>query len=127
MWGQGKSVDASTAKQRIIPTRVGTREAFCLDNANYQDHPHACGDKWIIVCLKLLSAGSSPRVWGQAVLSAVDFGFQGIIPTRVGTSRSSAQRFPCLWDHPHACGDKNVIFRKHTERRGSSPRVWGQV
>ena len=25
---------------------------------------------------------------------------------RVGTSKSSTQRFPCLWDHPHACGDK---------------------
>ena len=30
-------------------------------------------------------------------------------------------------DHPHACGDKNVIFVAGTDKEGSSPRVWGQV
>ena len=30
-------------------------------------------------------------------------------------------------DHPHACGDKYIEFENGIKRRGSSPRVWGQV
>ena len=30
-------------------------------------------------------------------------------------------------DHPHACGDKRVVSHLVNCRKGSSPRVWGQV
>ena len=66
-------------------------------------------------------------MWGQVKAEQEKEVSQGIIPTRVGTSKSSVQHFRCPWDHPHACGDKNVVILEHTERRGSSPRVWGQV
>ena len=46
---------------------------------------------------------------------------------RVGTSKSSTQRFPCLWDHPHACGDKQTGNFDMPVIQGSSPCVWGQV
>ena len=51
--------------------------------------------------------GSSPRVWGQALLAC----------SHEGDPR----------DHPHACGDKCSFAIKKSSSTGSSPRVWGQV
>ena len=50
-----------------------------------------------------------------------------IIPTRVGTR---SVLFFALFngeDHPHACGDKITSKNELSSKRGSSPRVWGQV
>ena len=73
------------------------------------------------------SSGSSPCVWGQARQLRGNKAEVGIIPMRVGTSKSSTQRFPCLWDHPHACGDKALCCCALDAYSGSSPCVWGQV
>ena len=51
-----------------------------------QDHPHAYGDKQILLLRLFRVLGSSPRVWGQAQGAAVFFRDEGIIPTRMGTS-----------------------------------------
>ena len=51
----------------------------------------------------------------------------GIIPTRVGTSYLWHSINKCKWDHPHACGDKQVQNYEKNGEKGSSPRVWGQV
>ena len=73
---------------RIIPTRVGTSWNNISIVKFAEDHPHACGDKVDRVSCDRQCEGSSPRVWGQAdfVLSYTDVA--GIIPTRVGTSKS---------------------------------------
>ena len=66
-------------------------------------------------------------MWGQAF--SVFRGRCGnrIIPTRVGTSRKEQANAVEDEDHPHACGDKLREYSRETHRRGSSPRVWGQV
>ena len=71
---------------RIIPTRVGTSlgEKYC--GVLKKDHPHACGDKTVLVYLDLCVKGSSPRVWGQVTRFQFMGQDIGIIPTRVGTS-----------------------------------------
>ena len=71
--------------------------------------------------------GSSPRVWGQAAITAEYNPINRIIPTRMGTSSLSLIFFLYAKDHPHAYGDKN--YRWYSERifQGSSPRVWGQA
>ena len=66
-------------------------------------------------------------MWGQAALMVKALEYEGIIPTRVGTSLSHWQHFPQAWDHPHACGDKQNLKRARENRKGSSPRVWGQA
>src|SRR5665811_2140764 len=53
----------------------------------------------------LLSAGSSPRVWGPLMLAKCAESLARFIPTRVGTTRRVSRRAIC------PCG--------------SSPRVWG--
>ena len=45
----------------------------------------------------------------------------------MGTSRAEILPYPVRWDHPHAYGDKTVLGLCQSYRRGSSPRVWGQV
>ena len=86
VWGQDKRIKNENVSTRIIPTRVGTRRKHSAKYPSSQDHPHACGDKIRLLAKHFLPLGSSPRVWGQVVLSA-----KNTSPIR---------------DHPHACGDK---------------------
>ena len=107
VWGQGKFASQSSFFVRIIPTRVGTRMRLNDRKRNFQDHPHACGDK--VFCRRLLLGllGSSPRVWGQVNTNTGIAIIIRIIPTRVGTSFKRFWRCNCCRDHPHACGDKH--------------------
>ena len=71
--------------------------------------------------------GSSPRVWGQADDLTDTNGGKRIIPTRMGTRKIHERINEMDKDHPHAYGDKTWKVEYHDWRRGSSPRVWGQV
>ena len=86
MWGQEILKNLGYATARIIPTRVGTRQAPIVDLFSARDHPHACGDKLSTRESGMLGEGSSPRVWGQVFFGLCLLGLVGIIPTRVGTS-----------------------------------------
>ena len=86
VWGQASVSVACTGWSRIIPTRVGTRQAPIVDLFSARDHPHACGDKLSTRESGMLGEGSSPRVWGQVFFGLCLLGLVGIIPTRVGTS-----------------------------------------
>ena len=105
---------------------MGTRYAEKIKRKGAEDHPHACGDKIFQLFYPKVCQGSSPRVWGQELLTFANGNLCRIIPTRVGTSFSI--NFMCfkIEDHPHACGDKRLLFGGNKHRRGSSPRVWGQ-
>ena len=70
--------------------------------------------------------GSSPRVWGQATSAFFVVAIPRIIPTRVGTRKTSITTRRKRWDHPHACGDKISLRSAYGRSLGSSPRVWGQ-
>ena len=65
VWGQVNTLYAFPVILRIIPTRVGTSTDNPNDIIDTEDHPHACGDKFKASETLSLSAGSSPRVWGQ--------------------------------------------------------------
>ena len=106
VWGQVADRIESLEKRRIIPTRVGTRWVKAATMAAFWDHPHACGDKSSQPIDILTSAGSSPRVWGQADFSRKLKTTKRIIPTRVGTRIRYHSYYYCCEDHPHACGDK---------------------
>ncbi len=67
VWGQVSGVIVDSVRNRIIPTRVGTRRYVQPTPANPEDHPHACGDKIPVLVTVAFSLGSSPRVWGQEV------------------------------------------------------------
>ena len=51
VWGQAENNYTFALTVRIIPTRVGTSVICKLDNGNVINHPHACGDKRLMVIL----------------------------------------------------------------------------
>ena len=110
VWGQVDGSIYRVALSGIIPTRVGTSDKLVRGYLEEQDHPHACGDKATVLMTKQSPLGSSPRVWGQAVTVGAVAIPSGIIPTRVGTSDTYSSDTPQGRDHPHACGDKLVMF-----------------
>ena len=83
--------DKETAKycvkseDRIIPTRMGTRQRYFDKRRRNRDHPHAYGDKGDKKSLVRVAMGSSPRVWGQVWQAHKNVEALRIIPTRVGT------------------------------------------
>ena len=127
VWGQDSYDYADYFENRIIPTRVGTRNNRLCSLTQNEDHPHACGDKFDRNDLLAVVSGSSPRVWGQADLRHYRVHHRGIIPTRVGTSSVFDVLQLLIEDHPHACGDKCSLPPNNRLCSGSSPRVWGQV
>ena len=66
-------------------------------------------------------------MWGQVKDFGIPYSFDRIIPTRVGTSNTCGNFVKIRQDHPHACGDKTLGRTSDNYRKGSSPRVWGQV
>ena len=67
-----------------------------------------------------------PRVWGQVYRRKIISAIIWFIPTHVGTRSFYPQMFRRRWDHPHACGDKDVLYALNakeiepaaTKRRG---------
>ena len=86
MWGQDVCISVVVLLDRIIPTRVGTSLSRHSCYMIIKDHPHACGDKQMIILCRVTIVGSSPRVWGQAFHRLRQCDNHRIIPTRVGTS-----------------------------------------
>ena len=126
VWGQVCMLYKCAISCRIIPTRVGTRRSYRRGILFLRDHPHACGDKFPIMCRLYLTHGSSPRVWGQGLADLDMRKSARIIPTRVGTRNFRICPYKPFQDHPHACGDKSNYQAFPNIRLGSSPRVWGQ-
>ena len=88
VWGQAITVKQKTLVFGIIPTRVGTRVWRTNEPRRCEDHPHACGDKCYTSIILQRVEGSSPRVWGQVIIRCAPALIVGIIPTRVGTSKT---------------------------------------
>ena len=125
MWGQ--VFNGVLVLKRIIPMRVGTSFTGNTWTANTMDHPHACGDKLIMLNGAMAKLGSSPCVWGQVYHRSGYSSVDRIIPMRVGTRNFLTQRAQVSQDHPHACGDKLKYAVRNGKIIGSSPCVWGQV
>ena len=90
VWGQESECIIIPTAFRIIPTRMGTRPRCLLPWSRMRDHPHAYGDKIFLMYLLMRVIGSSPRVWGQAEMRAIENTEGRIIPTRMGTRGGSS-------------------------------------
>ena len=127
VWGQVVGTIWEKYGLGIIPMRVGTSRLQRCKNKLKRDHPHACGDKYLLVTFTSAILGSSPCVWGQVSSLGFPIACCRIIPMRVGTSNCPCREYLRHQDHPHACGDKNSAKRCIIPSGGSSPCVWGQV
>ena len=126
VWGQETKRQPKGQEEGIIPMRVGTSALTVCHDDVVQDHPHACGDKPVLIKCDKSEIGSSPCVWGQVHAYIMVDVLCRIIPMRVGTSNTQLINCCKYKDHPHACGDKLICTFSMSKLIGSSPCVWGQ-
>ena len=127
VWGTGPLRPETSCIGRFIPTRVGNSSRSRTGRTRPPVHPHACGEQVDHAVVSVRGSGSSPRVWGTAVVHGERAAPDRFIPTRVGNSarrRTTAARRAV---HPHACGEQEHDRALGRCRAGSSPRVWGTV
>ena len=127
VWGtRGKQTCNRTAP-RFIPTCVGNTLWGAQVRYPFPVHPHVCGEHEILATVKLITTGSSPRVWGTHHAVAASYRKIRFIPTCVGNTyrlQAGAISRPV---HPHVCGEHDVAKVSDVRVGGSSPRVWGTL
>ena len=106
VWGQVTRYLHMLKDSGIIPTRVGTRKALDFAGVNYEDHPHACGDKSAYPSIMLQYKGSSPRVWGQVAVRQYDVFYPqiGVKPCSMAGGGVSKNIWNCFRTAPEGTG-----------------------
>ena len=126
VWGKPRRGGPRARRPGIIPTGVGKAATPSPSRPSGRDHPHGCGESWIVTTSESESLGSSPRVWGKRGIAVHPAPLQWIIPTGVGKASGAARPTPPSRDHPHGCGESAPVWLDNTRTAGSSPRVWGK-
>ncbi|PKV04347.1 hypothetical protein CQR51_1310 [Bifidobacterium pseudolongum subsp. globosum] len=75
--------------------------------------------------VKLIGAGSSPRLRGTPQPQQSVYERRGIIPALAGNTLVSGVVPPASWDHPRACGEHGKSALVDVYGTGSSPRLRG--
>ena len=104
-WGTRASCCRFPFVVRFIPTHVGNALPCAARAASMAVHPHARGERTLVLTWRVSAHGSSPRTWGTR---------------RSGPGRPSS---PAV--HPHARGERAVCEDGGSGEVGSSPRTWG--
>ena len=73
---------------RIIPADAGNTALFDSLDEIHQDHPRGCGEHRIDVYGEGFATGSSPRMRGTLIGSAMMASGHGIIPADAGNTGS---------------------------------------
>ena len=71
VWGKVWVCSGTTSPFRIIPTGVGKSHDAFYHAIFGPDHPHGCGEKFLLFFRTHAGHGSSPRVWGKAYIFGV--------------------------------------------------------
>ena len=111
--------------QRFTPTRVGTSLPSYGGSRRETVHPHTRGDILGEPARDGQVRGSPPHAWGHLGGHRIRPSATRFTPTRVGTSRYSAQPSAGHPVHPHTRGD---IFSRgggELAQYGSPPHAWG--
>ncbi len=127
VWGKDRVRSDHVEIFRFNPTCVGKRSLHRFRSLYSAVQPHVCGEKLMETTHKILSFGSTPRVWGKVKLSHLQLVLQRFNPTCVGKRYFdlSILRRPSV--QPHVCGEKSLLSSNEPRRFGSTPRVWGKA
>ncbi len=127
VWGTVDGRLKPVMEPRLIPAGVGNGARHTRFGEFLPAHPRGCGER-ISVNDRLDSHfGSSPRVWGTAVMyDAVQFPAR-LIPAGVGNGPPGRHQRSTSPAHPRGCGERSQTPSKRRKEFGSSPRVWGTV
>ena len=125
-WGQPQGQPVPPARQRFIPTCVGTASRRGSCGSHTPVHPHVRGDSEARRGRGKSYCGSSPRAWGQLEVEGGPERAPRFIPTCVGTACVSLGVLRGRSVHPHVRGDSIRWASDYPPDGGSSPRAWGQ-
>ncbi len=125
VWGTLSNSAQHQDRHRLIPTGVGNTGQHGSNSQNDRAHPHGCGEHRAWRGLVVMVEGSSPRVWGTPVTTAVTAVVYGLIPTGVGNTTQAPLSTAPVGAHPHGCGEHSTLECDVQNENGSSPRVWG--
>ncbi len=90
-----------------------------------RDHPRGCGEHPSSGRHRQSSMGSSPRMRGAHISSAVMQDGVGIIPADAGSTQAAAAGRGTDTDHPRGCGEHVGDEGSLGKGQGSSPRMRG--
>ena len=125
---RGKAAGGVSAvtQSRITPACAG-KSSFLLGwTLTPKDHPRVCGEKVYLFVPTLPLLGSPPRVRGKALVTILDFPYEGITPACAGKRNRSDPGRHRSQDHPRVCGEKLRPTMPNSGQKGSPPRVRGK-
>ena len=125
MRGSPRSGKRAAVRAGIIPAHAGLTPKSCPFKCHGWDHPRACGAHILYESLIVYGLGSSPRMRGSRLASALPRTSAGIIPAHAGLTRPTAALAVAHRDHPRACGAHVRPILSLNSRWGSSPRMRG--
>ena len=108
VWGARTSNSLERARERLIPTCVGSTYVN-KERALYRAaHPHVCGEHDFLSCSRKFGVGSSPRVWGALDVRQLNVTEQRLIPTCAGSTPAHTHYRLAVTAHPHVCGEHSI-------------------
>ena len=125
MWGTPDRFWLGHFSSRITPTCVGNTDLVLLAAGAGRDHPHLCGEHQKSPTSDYRPAGSPPPVWGTPGIRCKKQGSRRITPTCVGNTILVTFLLPNFQDHPHLCGEHDLLIDLLFWTAGSPPPVWG--
>ena len=125
LWGDWNNNVICTLWVRYIPTLVGRLPSLSISRRRAAVHPHACGEICYPDRPSPLNNGTSPRLWGDFLITKTTLGRTRYIPTLVGRFVPGSGSPPRYAVHPHACGEIEIRPNYHPTDYGTSPRLWG--
>ena len=109
----------------IIPACAGSTCSHRSWRRSTRDHPRVRGEHFVVTCVMLNAAGSSPRARGAPPRRARTPCARGIIPACAGSTSARIASAPKRRDHPRVRGEHRTVWAADLEEEGSSPRARG--
>ena len=111
----------------ITPAHAGRSASNMNICIKSQDHPRACGEKKWGLNPWDGTPGSPPRMRGEDRRKLTKVVMMRITPAHAGRSLIWICRDVKEWDHPRACGEKQIEKEPPAKGTGSPPRMRGEA
>ncbi len=109
VWGTVFPSKSPQCDHRFIPACVGNSHRRHRNAADVAVHPRVCGEQAVVFPTWQSVIGSSPRVWGTALLLSMCRLLNRFIPACVGNSQRHNIAKPPQPVHPRVCGEQPVV------------------
>ena len=112
----GRNIPAYAGKTMVSPHRV----------ARYAEHPRVCGENVMIAPAYMGWGGTSPRMRGKPIPSAVERVLARNIPAYAGKTFRGFLLHTLHKEHPRVCGENELADMLWRHPLGTSPRMRGK-